>query len=113
MRDKLKEAGAEPDESWCLEVDKEFPDFVLEVALTSGGLPKLEIYRRMRISEVWFWRNKRLEIFRLNQEGNYAQIPASRLLPDLDVALIERCVGIHDWLDATEAFEAGLTPKAR
>src|SRR3954451_19390630 len=32
-------AGAEPDESWCFDENKQFPDLVLEIALTSGGLP--------------------------------------------------------------------------
>ena len=47
MRLALKEAGAEPDESWCIGPEKEFPDLVLEIALTSGGIDKLEIYRRL------------------------------------------------------------------
>src|SRR4051812_6484314 len=34
MRLALKQAGAEPDESWCIEQEKEFPDLVLEIALT-------------------------------------------------------------------------------
>jgi hypothetical protein len=42
----VPDSGAEPDKSWCLGEAKKFPDIVLEVALTSGGLPKLEIYRR-------------------------------------------------------------------
>ncbi|HYR57710.1 MAG TPA: Uma2 family endonuclease, partial [Chthoniobacteraceae bacterium] len=60
MRDALKEAGAEPDESWCLREAKDFPDIVLEIALTRGGLNKLEIYRRFAVPEVWFWRRNRL-----------------------------------------------------
>ena len=38
MQSALAQAGAEPDESWCLGGAKEFPDFVLEVALSSGGI---------------------------------------------------------------------------
>ena len=34
----LKEAEAEPDESWCLGSEKEYADLVLEIALTSGGM---------------------------------------------------------------------------
>ncbi len=30
MRLALKQAGAEPDESWCIGGEKEFPDLVLE-----------------------------------------------------------------------------------
>ena len=41
----IEESGAEPDKSWCIGQEKTFPDLVLEIALTSGGLPKLEIFR--------------------------------------------------------------------
>src|SRR5437016_2425806 len=63
MRQALKQAGAEPDESWCIGGEKEFPNLVLEIALTTGGVNKLEIYQRFRVCEVWFWRGNRLEIF--------------------------------------------------
>ena len=61
MRKALKQAGAEPDESWCIDGEKEFPDLALEIALTTGGLSKLEIYRRFNVPEVWFWRRQVLE----------------------------------------------------
>jgi Uma2 family endonuclease len=59
MRLALKQVGAEPDESWCIGEEKEFPDLVLEIALTSGGVDKLEIYRRFNVPEAWFWRQAR------------------------------------------------------
>src|SRR6185295_16941410 len=55
------------DESWCLGQEKEFPDLVLEIALTSGGVNKLELYRRLQVPEVWFWRMNTLEMFALRQ----------------------------------------------
>src|SRR5438045_3083329 len=63
MRPVLRTAGAEPDKSWCIGEEKEIPDLVLEVALTSGGVRKLDIYRKFNVREVWFWRRNRLEIF--------------------------------------------------
>src|SRR5947208_9714758 len=45
IRRALKQAGAEPDESWCIGREKKFPDLVLEIVLTSGGVNKIEIYR--------------------------------------------------------------------
>ena len=54
MHLQLKDAGAEPDESWCIGGEKEFPDLVLEIALTSGGVRKLELYQRFAVPEVWF-----------------------------------------------------------
>ena len=87
MRLALKEAGAEPDESWCLGEEKEFPDLVLEIALTSGGVSKLEVYRRFAVPEVWFWRRNALEIFALRPDGSsYERVSQSRLLPQLEAA---------------------------
>ena len=109
MRLALKEAGAEPDESWCIGPEKEFPDLVLEIALTSGGIDKLEIYRRFNVPEVWVWRRNKLEIFVLDTSGDYIRAQKSRLLPDLDIALVERCVAIYSWQEARRAFRAGLS----
>ena len=108
MRLALKEAGAEPGESWCIGSEKEFPDLVLEIALTSGGVNKLETYRRFHVPEVWFWRRGRLEIFALNSAGSYEQVASSRLLPGLNVSLLERCVSTHSWLEARRTFRSGL-----
>lgn len=109
MRTQLKEAGAEPDESWCIGKKKKFPDIVLEIALTSGGIDKLDIYGRFEIPEVWIWRNDKLEIYVLTNSGNYKLSKTSRLLPDLDIALLERCLAIESWLEARRAFRTGLS----
>ena len=109
MRRALKEAGAEPDKSWCIGPEKTFPDIVLEVALTSGGLNKLEIYRRCGVSEVWLWRRGKLEVFALGRGKKYESLRRSRLLPGLDIALIERCVAIPSWQQARQTFRAGLS----
>ena len=109
MRKALKQAGAEPDESWCIDGEKEFPDLALEIALTTGGLSKLEIYRRFNVSEVWFWRRQALEIFALRDDGaGYEAVSRSQLLPDLDIPLLERCVAIRSWQQARRAFRAGF-----
>ena len=109
MRLALKEAGAEPDESWCLGGEKEFPDLVLEVALTSGGTNKLEIYRRFKVPEVWFWRRRKLEIFALGSSGSYKPLRSSSLLRGLDIALLERCMSLNSWQQARQAFRAALS----
>jgi Uma2 family endonuclease len=108
MRKALQQAGAEPDESWCLHEEKEFPDLVLEIALTAGGLSELEIYRRFNVPEVWFWRRQALEIFALRVDGAvYEPVSRSRLLPDLDIVLLERCVVIRSWQQARRTFRSG------
>ena len=108
MRLALKQAGAEPDESWCIGAEKEFPDLVLEIALTSGGVSKLAVYQRFGVPEVWFWRKNRLEIHALGKAGAYERVQQSQLLPDLDISFIERCVAIQSWQEARKAFRAGL-----
>ena len=109
MRLALREAGAEPDESWCIGLEKEFPDLVLEIALTSGGVNKLEIYRQFKVPEVWFWRHDKLEVFGLSSSGHYERSPRSRVLADLNLALIERCVAIRSWQEARQTFRASLS----
>ena len=64
----MGEAGAEPDESWCIGEEAEFPHLVVEVALTSGGISKLELYRRFGIGEVWIWRKEKIEAWVLRED---------------------------------------------
>ena len=110
MSSALRNAGAEPDESWCLGKAKEFPDLVLEIALTSGGIRKLELYRRFAVPEVWVWKSGRLEVHALLADGNGYERGggASQLLSGLDIAPLERCVAMSDWREARLAFRAGL-----
>jgi Uma2 family endonuclease len=113
MRLPLKEAGAEPDESWCIGEEKKFPDLVLEIALTSGGINKLEIYRRFKVPEVWFYRHNHIEVFALGSSGQYSKAQRSKLLRGLDISLVERCLRIHSWQQARLAFRAGLAKSRR
>jgi Uma2 family endonuclease len=106
----LKEAGAEPDESWCLSEDKEFPDIVLEIALTSGGIAKLDVYRPFAVREVWLWRKGAMEIWSLRRNGPSYDGPAkkSRLLPGLDFRWLTRCLGLPSWREARRVFRDSL-----
>jgi len=108
MRAEMKAAGAEPDKSWCLGGEKKYPDLVVEIALTSGGINKLETYRRFQVREVWFWRRKHLEIYALDRSGKYQRSLTSRLLPGLDIPMLERCVAIRDWQQARRTFRAAV-----
>lgn len=105
---KLKEAGAEPDESWTFDERKEVPDLVLEINLTSGGLPKLEIYQRFAVPEVWFWRKGQLEVWTLDQNNYTGPHTTSRLLPDMPLHKLAECAIIEDWMDAIVSFRESL-----
>ncbi len=111
MQEELKAAGAEPDESWSIGQEKQYADLVLEIALSSGGIPKLGIYQRFAIPEVWFRRRDHLEIFTLNPFGEYEGSPQSKLLSSLDTALLEHCVAIPSWQEARRTFRKALEVK--
>ncbi len=110
MRLESKRAGAEPDESYCLGGEKEFPDLVLEIALTSGGVEKLELYRQFAVPEVWFWRSGKLIVHALRPDASGYELLTghSRLLPGLDITLLQRCTAMRDWRAARQIFRAGL-----
>ncbi|MGL6344836.1 MAG: Uma2 family endonuclease [Waterburya sp.] len=99
FRQKDQQAGKEPDKSYCLGTEKDIPDLAIEVIYTSGGVDTLEIYQRLGVGEVWFWQDRQLKIYCL-QDNNYQQTIQSELLPDLDLALLAQYVFISDPLEA-------------
>jgi Uma2 family endonuclease len=116
IRKQFKNAGVEPDECYAIGEKKDIPDLAIEVIITSGSIDKLEIYRRLGVTEVWVWQINRLKLYRLREETpsifldtyGYEQIPASELLPELNIALLEQCVQISDDIQAIDQFELGI-----
>ncbi|MCY7390536.1 MAG: Uma2 family endonuclease [Leptolyngbyaceae cyanobacterium CAN_BIN12] len=106
-RKEAKQRGLEPDECYYLDTKKEVPDIAIEVVVTSGLIDKLAVYQGLGVAEVWIWQDDQLEIHHLRQSG-YEQRATSELLPDLDLALLTRCVAIADQHDAVIAFRDAL-----
>ncbi|MBX3193114.1 MAG: Uma2 family endonuclease [Labilithrix sp.] len=52
---------------------------------TSGGIDKLEVYRKLGVREVWYWRRGRISVFILRGEA-YEEAPSSEALPHIDLA---------------------------
>jgi Uma2 family endonuclease len=67
LRNLNRQAGGEPDESYCIGSDKAIPDLAIEIIVTSGGINRLELYRRLAVREVWFWQDNTLTIYRLRK----------------------------------------------
>jgi Uma2 family endonuclease len=86
LKEKPKKRGAEPDECYVFGEIKnpKRPDLAIEVVWTSGGVDKLEIYRKLGVGEVWFWRDGRLSVHLLRGE-RYVDAPRSEALPELDL----------------------------
>jgi Uma2 family endonuclease len=101
-----REEGArrEPDESYNLETKKAIPDIVIEVVITSGGIDKIQFYKRIKVPEVWFWQNRKLAIYHLRESGEYEAIASSTLLPNLDLDLLVNCANMPDQYDAVTEF---------
>ncbi|MBD2232478.1 Uma2 family endonuclease [Phormidium tenue] len=116
LRRPERQAGGEPDESYCIGSDKDFPDLAIEVIVTSGSIDRLELYRRLGVREVWFWQNERLAIYHRRADtpaqftatAGYEPITRSELLPNLDIDLLTHCLQNPNPLAAARAFRQGL-----
>ena len=101
--------GVEPDE--CYQFDAEKPDAPLQLAIevvwTSGGIDKLEIYRKLGVHEVWFWRRGRLQPYCLHGE-RYVSSIASEVLPGLDLGLLTRFLDRPTTYEAIRAYRQAL-----
>ncbi|MEG4497317.1 Uma2 family endonuclease [Microcoleus sp. F10-C6] len=97
----------EADKSYRLGSNREFPDLAVEVVVTSGGIDKLEAYKRLEIPEVWFWENGALRMYSLGADG-YAEVDRSFVLPDLDIVLLARCINIENHLQAMREFRQAI-----
>ena len=93
----------EPDESYNLGTKKSIPDLILEITVTSGGINKLEIYKRLGIPEVWFWEDGLLSVYCL-EAGEYQKIDKSTLLPELDLQLLAKYSRMADQYDAVNEY---------
>lgn len=109
LREAPKQAGVEPDECYLIGDDqaREAPDLVIEVIWTSGGIDKLEVYRRLAVPEVWFWKEGAIGVHVL-VEGNYQPATTSQLLPGLDLALLCSFLDRPTAIQAVKAFRAAI-----
>jgi Uma2 family endonuclease len=103
FRKQTKKGGVEPDESYCIATEKEFPDIAIEVVVTSGTIDKLEVYQRLGVKEVWFFQNNQFKVYHLQGES-YVEVARSELLPSLDLTILAQYVVADDPLDAVLEF---------
>jgi Uma2 family endonuclease len=104
----------EADKSYKLAPNRLYPDLVIEVIVTSGGIDKLEAYKRLQIPEVWFWQKGCLTIhhLRMNEQGvDYEQLTSSEELPDLDMSVLLDCIDIPRHVDAVKVFRQAISSK--
>ena len=97
----------EADKSYELGQDKERPDLAIEVVFSSGGIDKLEAYKLLQISEVWFWQNGDLSLYVL-RSNKYLEVSQSSVLPALDITLLTRCINTTSHAQALREFRQAL-----
>ena len=107
LENEFEKVKREGDKSYELGANRKHPDLVIEVVVSSGGIDKLEAYKRLQIPEVWFWMNDELLFYSLGNDG-YEAVSKSQLLPSLDVDLFVRCIGIENHAQALREFRAGI-----
>jgi Uma2 family endonuclease len=105
---KEDSARRQPEESYNIGTKKDRADIAIEVVLTSGGVDKLECYKRFGIPEVWFWQDGSLRLYALN-EGSYRQIFVSQFLPKLDLSKLVAAANLPDQYDAVTQYMNDLS----
>ena len=106
--------GAEPDECYVfgdVRVPKR-PDLAIEVVWTSGRIDKLEVYRKLGVREVWYWREGKLEPYVLRGE-RYRLVPRSKVLPGIDLAELTSFLDRPTASRAIRAYRAAIARRRR
>ncbi len=108
LKSAPEKSGLEPDECYLVgDQNKDTPDLAIEVVWTSGGIDKLEIYRRLGVREVWIWQDSQIEVHVLRQQ-RYELVEKSALFPDLEVPLLASFLDRPTALQAVKAFREAL-----
>ena len=108
LKRKKHQRAVEADECYIFGTEpRERPQLAIEVEWTWGGIDKLDIYRKLGVDEVWYWRKGVIEIYVLT-EGTFARAQRSRLLPDLDVELIASMLDRDTLTQAVRDFRKAL-----
>lgn len=100
--------AVEPDDCFLVgDQERDRPDLAIEIEWTRGGIDKLEIYRRLQVPEVWWWRERQVSIYVLDGDA-YARRAASVVLPGFPMQLAAELIDAPSLADAMRAFRRAL-----
>jgi Uma2 family endonuclease len=102
LKNKRDERGAEADECCIFGPNpkrKPRPDLAIDLIWTSGGIDKLNVYRKLRVREIWMWQQGRIQVHVL-RGAHYEAVPTSEALPGIDL------VELVSFLDRPTASQA-------
>jgi len=108
LKAEVHSRGAESDECWVFgEAGAERPHLAVEVVWTSGRIDKLDIYRKLGVAEVWYWRQGRIQLHCLRGE-RFVPVTASEILPGLDLELLTRFLDCPTTSKAIQSYRQAL-----
>ena len=94
LRRKPKKRGLEPDDSFWIANEAKVrknkrislrtdppPDLTIEVDVTRSSLNRMDIYAKLRIPEVWRYKDDKLAFFTLDPAGDYIPAAVSATFP--------------------------------
>ena len=87
IKNRRKARGVEADECYFFGSEpraKRRPDLAIEVIWTSGGIDKLDVYRKLGVREVWCWEKGRIQVY-VRRGVSYEPVNASEALPHIDL----------------------------
>ena len=109
LEHKDAERAVEPDECYVFgdDPEPERPHLAIEVIWTSGGIDKLEVYRKLHVREVWIYQHGAFSLHELADE-HYVDIAKSKVLPGIDVELLATFVDVKPTSRAIRAYREAL-----
>ena len=106
-QEKVGVASVQADQSYRIgKTSGAIPDLSIEVVFTSGNENKLNRYRALGVSEVWFWEDGLFRLYHLRD--GYEQIDGSEVLP-LDINLLSRCLLMASRVEAAKEFRWAIS----
>ncbi len=112
LEKKEAQRGVEPDECYVFGIEPEAqrPHLAIEVVWTSGGIRKLDIYRKLGVQEVWFWRRGRITVHCLSGE-QYLEAATSGILAGIDLAELCGYLDRASTSQASREYRAALNQR--
>jgi Uma2 family endonuclease len=96
------------------------PDLAIEAVHSHDAAPSVEVYRRLRVPEVWVCDDDELQILVRQANGRYAEAPSSLAFPFLSaievLGWVKRVEDVSDleWIEAMRAWvHSELLPRTK
>lgn len=78
------------------------PDLIVEIDITSSSEDRIDFYRRLRVSEVWRYRDETVQFLGLTKNGQYRKLKKSRIFPFLADEDLTRLLAQRTSVDDTQ-----------